>query len=61
MTEQQKTKVVDLSTARNEKNLQRKEQQVEAIRARFSRALGIDEKPTAKLKKAWRKNKKSKK
>ena len=41
-------KVVDISQTRHRKEHERKDEQVDSIRARFSQALGLDDKPVKK-------------
>lgn len=42
------TKVVDIAQTRHRKEHERKDKQVDSLRARFSQALGLDDKPTKK-------------
>ncbi len=41
-------KVVDISQNRHRKEHERKDQKVDSLRDRFSKALGLDEKPVKK-------------
>ncbi len=55
----QQRRVVDMSAAREQYQFARKEHKLDALRERFSRALGMAErKPAAKLKKALSRKKK---
>ncbi len=49
-------KIVDITQARELKKHNRKEEKLESLKERFSKAMGMDEKPKKKLS-AWRRKK----
>ena len=49
-------KIVDITRAREQKKHEQKEEKLESLKERFSRAMGMDEKPKKKLS-AWRRKK----
>jgi len=52
-------KIVDITRAREQKKHELKEQKLESLKDRFSKAMGMNEKPKNKLS-AWRRKKKPK-
>ena len=52
-------KIVDISRAREQKEHEKKEEKLELLKDRFSKAMGMNDKPKKKLG-VWKRKKKSK-